>query len=451
MMVIAEGPGLTSMDRIKLSIITQNFNSYSYLPLSMLSLYSAFKTLAELGNIAEGRVLLIDSSSTDGSYEKLCRLGSELSRKTAVDFECRRLNKDLGNSFAITYGFLLEKRRGTNYLLNMDNDFIILHSNAVREMVDLAEEFDLLKTKYHAITTMYIMGNRDRFLKHLNSNEKQDLDEAMNFVYRDAENSNLIMPNIGYVNVLNRPFPLLPVVSRKDFNSIINEKGCPPKVLISAFVPATFTLYNPSTAPIPPYFYILGDDISSGLEHAKRGYLNVVLTKFGGIHYIATSQKVNSVRLYFGFRNSVLCNSSTGLRGVLHKFTWLVYSILYSTVGVFNLRHVIKQGLAFSELLMSSYYYSNMKLKPYIAKYAVLGALHGTMSSHRFKRKIERWFSKFVLKHGVDYLDYTRLDYTTWSNSSFSLKNLLLYLIMPEKAVRKDVGVNILSRRLRRN
>ncbi|MEM1596021.1 MAG: hypothetical protein QXS24_02585 [Desulfurococcaceae archaeon] len=435
------------MSKVKVSIVTQNFNSNNYLPISMLSLYSAFKTLAKLSDFIDGRVLLIDNASFDGSYEKLSQLGSRLSKEMSINFESRRFGKDLGNSFAITYGFLLEKKRGAKYILNIDNDFIILYPNIVKEMIDTAEKFNSLKIKYHAITTMYIIGNRDVLLKNPSFKHAQDLDEIMNFVREEAERSKLLAPNINYVNVLNQSFTILPVMSREEFNNIILKKENLPEFLLSSHVPASFTLYNPNSAPMYPYFYITGDDISCGLENAKRGYFSVVLTKTGGIHYVTTQQKANNVRLYYGFRNIILYNSLKGHRKALHEFLWFIYSAPYSIINALNIKQLIKRRLVKNEPLINPS--TSVKSNPRVAKYAVLGVLHGIMEDHYFRKKTEQWFDKFIPRADIDYLDYLRLDYSTWSGGSFSLKDLLLYLIMPDKAVRKDVGINILIRRLK--
>ncbi|MEM4484396.1 MAG: hypothetical protein QXE13_00870 [Sulfolobales archaeon] len=435
------------MSKIKVSIVTQNFNSNNYLPISMLSLYSAFKTLARLGDFIDGRVLLIDNASFDGSYEKLVNLGSRLSKEMSVNFESKRFDKDLGNSFAITYGFLLEKKRGAKYILNIDNDFIILYPNIVKEMIDTAEKFNSLKIKYHAITTMHIVGDRDVLLENPSLKHAQDLDEIMNFVREEAERSKLLAPNINYVNVLNQSFMILPVMSREEFNSIILKKENLPEFLLSSHVPASFTLYNPNSAPIYPYFYITGDDISCGLENARRGYFSVVLTKTGGIHYVATQQKVNSVRLYYGFRNNILLNPLTGSRKALHEFLSFIYSIPYSIVNALNFKQLIKRRLAKNEFLINPS--TSVKPNPRVAIYAVLGTLHGIMKDHYFRKKIEEWFDKFIPRADINYLDYLRLDYSTWSGGSFTLKDLLLYLVIPDKAMRKNVGIDILLRRLK--
>lgn len=436
------------MNKIKLSIITQNFNSNSYLPISMLSLYSAFRTLAQLSDFIDGRVVLIDNASSDGSYEKLSQLGTKLSKELSINFESIKLDKDLGNSFAITYGFLLEKKRGAKYILNIDNDFIILYPNTVGEMVNIAEEFNLLRVKYHAITTMHLIGNREILLKNLRFSGEQDLDKTMNLVYKDAESSDLLAPNINYINALNQSFMILPVISRRKFNNMISERKHLPRFLISSHAPATFTLYNPNSAPMYPHFYIYGDDISSGLENAKKGYLSIVLTKIGGIHYVTTSQKVNSVRLYFASRNNILYNPSTGSRKALHELIWFIYTIPYSIINVHELRQLLKRKLTKNELLIK--YSVDVKFKSHIAKYTILGVLHGILRRRHFRTKIKQWFDNFIPNAEINYLDYLRLDYSTWNGRLFSLKDLLLYLIFPDKAMRNNIGISILVRRLKR-
>ncbi|MEM0282682.1 MAG: hypothetical protein QXF00_06265, partial [Desulfurococcaceae archaeon] len=131
----------------------------------------------------------------------------------------------------------------------------------------------------------------------------------------------------------------------------------------------------------------------------------------------------------------------------LHEFLWFIYSAPYSIINALNIKQLIKRRLVKNELLINPS--TSVKSNPRVAKYAVLGVLHGIMEDHYFRKKTEQWFDKFIPRADIDYLDYLRLDYSTWSGGSFSLKDLLLYLIMPDKAMRKDVGINILIRRLK--
>jgi glycosyltransferase involved in cell wall biosynthesis len=106
-------------------VITTNYNSKPYLPIAELSLYSVFKAIIEINKQNEYRILLVDSASTDGSFEELCELGEKLSMETKISFETIQLRKDLGNSFAYAYGFLYSRNEGADYIVYMDNDFII--------------------------------------------------------------------------------------------------------------------------------------------------------------------------------------------------------------------------------------------------------------------------------------------------------------------------------------
>lgn len=430
----------------KLTIVTQNFNSYNYLPLSMLSLFSAFKALTELSDIGNSKVLLIDSASTDGSYEKLCQLGAALSKETGIDFESKRLGKDLGNSYAIAYGLLLEKKKGTRYVINMDNDFVIFSSDVVREMKHLAEEFDVLDVKYYAIAPMHLVGNRDKALKALDINGKLDLERSLSYLRNDLDHFSLLAFNVNFLDVLDRPLSAIRSISLREFYDIVNKVKREPRFLITSFVPATITLYNPKLAPPPPYFYLLGDDISAGLEHTRRGYISVVIPKIAGVHYVATSQKVNKVRLYLENRNSIIENPSGRSRRVLHKLLRLIYSILYISIDVFGFRQSVKQKLS-SHTIKTPYHVRKLRMDEY--KYIILGTIHGILRDGLIRELIERWFDKFVPVRGIDFSDYLRLSFSVWSNNSLSLKSILLFFLSAGKFIGKDAEINILVHRLK--
>jgi glycosyltransferase involved in cell wall biosynthesis len=68
-------------------VVTTNYNSKPYLPIARLSLYSVFKAVLEINKQNEYKILLVDSASTDGSFEELRELGEELSRETSIAFE----------------------------------------------------------------------------------------------------------------------------------------------------------------------------------------------------------------------------------------------------------------------------------------------------------------------------------------------------------------------------
>ncbi|MEM4436867.1 MAG: glycosyltransferase family A protein [Thermosphaera sp.] len=437
------------MQKTSLTIITQNFNSGSYLQLPMLSLYSSFETLVMLKNLVNGRIILIDNASSDNSYDKLCRLGTELSHEKNIDFECIKLEKDLGNSFAISYGFVLERKRGTKYIINMDNDFIILNPYVLEEMIKLAQSFEQIGVKYHAVSSFHIVANRDRFLKSFISMDKTNCETIFKQLRNNILDWKVLGLNITYVDMLNRPIPLFPVIDQEEFYSIVKEVGSLPRFFISAFVPATFTLYNTHSAPLPPFFYILGDDISSGLEHSKRGYISAVLPIVGGIHFVASSQKSNKVRFYFGFRNYLLENPSVKSKRILLKHIDLAYSLIYSILDIVNLKKPLKRR--FSPLyrtLSKTFHEGKYEFKE--SKYAILGTLHAVLRERAFRRKIEEWVGKYIPDTGNDLLEYLRLDFTNWSNGSFSLRKFTKYILLPDKFISREASSRILKKRLRR-
>ncbi|MEM1773222.1 MAG: hypothetical protein QXQ71_05320 [Desulfurococcaceae archaeon] len=402
-----------------------------------------------LKSLVNGRIILIDNASSDNSYDKLCRLGTELSHEKNIDFECIKLEKDLGNSFAISYGFILERKRGTKYIINMDNDFIILNPYVLEEMIKLAQLFERVGVKYHAVSSFHIVASRDRFLRSFNSMDKTNCEAIFKHLSNNILDYKVLGLNITYVDMLNRPIRIFPVIDQEEFYSIVKEVVSLPRFFISAFVPATFTLYSTHSAPPPPFFYILEDDISSGLEHSKRGYISAVLPIVGGIHFVESSQKSNKVRFNIGFRKYLLANPSAKSKRILLKNISTAYSLIYSTLDIVNLKKPLKQRFSpLHRTLSKTFHDDKQGFKE--SRYAILGTLHAILRERAFRRKIDEWMGKYIPDTGNDLLRYLRLNFTSWSNGSFSLEKLIKYILLPDKFISREASSKILINRLRR-
>ena len=181
-------------------MVTTNYNSKPYLPIARLSLYSVFKAILEINKQNEYKILLVDSASTDGSFEELRELGEELSRETSIAFEAIQLRKDLGNSFAYAYGFLYSRNNEADYIIYMDNDFIITNPETLLRMQKLAEKLSRAGIRYYAVAPMFILDNRERGLKIARSNiDPRSALESMKTDIEVNASRKILVINIAYV------------------------------------------------------------------------------------------------------------------------------------------------------------------------------------------------------------------------------------------------------------
>jgi glycosyltransferase involved in cell wall biosynthesis len=155
----------------------------------------------EINKQNEYKVLLVNSASKDESFEELCELGKKLSMETKISFETILLRKDLGNSFAYAYGFLYSRNKGADYIIYMDNDFIITNPRTLLEMQKLSRA----KIKYYAVEPMFILDNRERDLKTARSNiDSRSAVESMQTDIEINTSGEVLATNIAYVDILAR-------------------------------------------------------------------------------------------------------------------------------------------------------------------------------------------------------------------------------------------------------
>jgi len=376
-----------------ISIVTSNYNSYPYIPLAKLSLYSIFRAIKSIKGEERYKVVLIDSASTDGSFEELSKFGKKLSSETNINFETIRLRKDLGNSFAYAYGFLYSRREGVNYIIYMDNDFIVLNSSVLKEMEDLANNLVKLNKKFYAIAPMFIQDDRYRGIKIAREFE---FEEALKIISHDIKSSSkkILETNIEYLDILGRvthPFDGV-VCQIKDLLDLLEEGSISKRFLISPIVASTFSMHPSYVAPLFPYLYIWSDDQITALQHSLRGLFSYVIPRIIGVHYGDSASRYPSLKrspkkTYYSHRNFMLSNFGYGSSRYLFYVVRTMYELfIWVPFSVFGIKKVIK----------SKYYVIGGYTPSDVTKYAILGLIHGLFLNKRVAKMIERWFNKYL-------------------------------------------------------
>ncbi len=396
-------------------VVTSNFNSKPYLSIAKLSLYSIFKAIEEIDKQNEYSVLLVDSASSDGSFEELSGLGEKLSMETNIPFEAIRLEKDLGNSFAYAYGFLYSRNKGADYVIYMDNDFIITNPETLLRMQKLAEKLSRAGIKYYAVAPMFILDNRERGLRIASS--KIDPRSAVESMKADIEiniSGKILETNIACIDILGRtitPFDC-------NLSEFKDNAGIRREFIISPFVPSTFSLHPSQVAPLFPLLYIWGDDIVTAIHHVLRGYYSFVVPEVLGIHYIESTRKRSSPRkAYYSLRNLALnCFSTGGNKYLFYTVTSIYVLFIWAPLSLFELKKYIKM----------KYYALGGYAPSSVTKYAVAGLIHGLIIRGKVEKSIDRWFRKYLGETPRrDFLGY----FTCKGIDNANIVRLLLYII----------------------
>lgn len=437
-----------------ITFITTNYNSSNYIVVAMLSLYSVFKAAEKF--TAPAKVLLVDSASTDGSFEKLRDLGMEMSKRTGVEFEYARLSRDLGNSFALAYGTLLAKRRGSRYAFTVDNDYVLLDLDAPLKMVDIAEKLRR-RFRIYSVGAFHYEVDRDLVRSKCDVQEPTLVD--IESLYAELKGSvhslkhAIATSNVNYVDVLGRPVIVPRFVSAQLIERLLNWLRSNRKhaVFLSSYVASTFALYNCKCAPVIPYLYIYGDDQLTGMEHAKRGYLNLVVPVFAGAHLSIDRSKASPRKEYFKARKYVLVTSAKKRSARLfHYFIGLShFSLIYPLLNLVSAKTMLVNSSIRKELGDSGAQVLIADIKDFkMIRMEVLGAVHGLLSARRFRKIVDRWFDAY-LEEGVgeSTLHYVLLDVTRWAGRP-SLKDLLLYVYPGPKLSRPRREMRIFMRRI---
>lgn len=314
------------------TIVTSNYNSRSYLPIAKLSLYSAFNAIKTINREKNFRIVLVDSASTDGSFEELTKLGNYLSSEIGVHFESIKLKKDLGNSFAYAYGFLYSRTKGTKYIVYMDNDFIITEPNVLEDIVNIAERMEKMNRRYYAIVPMIILESRDMVEKLLG---KYSFNQALGALIRIAKANcrKIVETNLIHVDIIGRTARISNIDLCR-FEKIVNRHKfySARYIFLSPMASSTFSLHPAYVAPLIPYLYIYGDDQTTSIQHAMRGYFSIVIPEIIGVHCVeAVAKRSSPVKAYFAHRNIVLGNISTGSRRYLFHTVKILYDFFVWT------------------------------------------------------------------------------------------------------------------------
>jgi len=118
--------------------------------------------------------------------------------ETKIPFETIQLRKDLGNSFA--YGFLYSRNKGADYIILMDNDFIITNPRTLLGIQKLAEKLSRANIKYYAVAPMFTYDNRKRGPKIARSNiDPRSAVESMKTDIEINTSGKILATNIAYV------------------------------------------------------------------------------------------------------------------------------------------------------------------------------------------------------------------------------------------------------------
>lgn len=430
--------------------VTTNYNSSSYMPVAVLSLYSIFKAAEKLAHPA--RILLVDSASTDGSFEKLRDLGVEMSKRTGIEFTYIRLSRDLGNSFALAYGFLHAKKEQAKYVVTVDNDFVVIDFDAVARVLNTMDA--LLKSgfKVYSVAGFHLELSREYL------SEKYRVEslapDSLEYLHSNLSElatrlrSTPVVSNICYVDVLGRPFPTPQLVPLGVYKKLLDALSIHHKVFITAYVASTFAVCNASCAPIIPYLYIYGDDQLTGMEHARRGYLNLVVPCVVGIHFSTSRAKIGPRKAYFTARNYMLVNSieRRSVRLLHHLVGFFHYALVSPLLNLASIKNPLKR--AHVKLIDDNLFGSNVK-DTLVIKSGILGSIHGFMYDRKFRSIVEAWFNRYsISKAGDDLLRYTLMNLERWSEGGMLVKDALLLIYPGPRAIKTHKEVRILIRRL---
>lgn len=454
------------MSLAKVAIVTSNFNSLKYIMLSKLSLYSLFRALTEglTNEVSDCHIVLIDSASTDGSYEELRDLGIKLSKETSIPFICKRLDKDLGNSFAYAYGWLFSRKKlNTEYVILADNDFVVLYPKVLKELVLIAKDLFTAKIKYYSIAPLYLLGYRE-FLNHsvkltASPHDLDELEQSYLRIINDVTYNSFFyfVKETTYIDDLGRAFGLPEFLRLYDFYKWLEVyvKNNTKRLLINAYNASSFALYRADLKPLFPYMYIGGDDIISSLEYSKRGYYNIRLLKFLGVHYV--SQQGRSRRLYFTIRNDSLLNTSAGatrsLYYVIKALRTLVITIpayLIPLKNMFRNAKLSRQESLYGHQILHTH---SFRIDTEAIKYSMLGLAHGILYYKHFKDLSRKWFNELENLHDKNLLDSFRLSFSTWATSSkpFNMiKEIISYYILgPGNILNNKKSIELFLNRIR--
>ena len=400
-------------------VVTSNFNSKPYLPIAKLSLYSIFNAIEEINMQSNYKVLLVDSASSDGSFEELYELGRKLSMETKIPFEAIRLEKDLGNSFAYSYGFLYSRNRGADYIIYMDNDLVITNPKTLLRMQELAEKLSQANIKYYAVAPMIILDNRERGTKIASKNIDPHI--IVQYIRKDIETNmekKILETNTMYVDILGRTVNphIHSLLECRDIMDPSHVKTKKPFV-ISPFVASTFSLHPSRAAPLFPFLYISSDDILTATHHAYRGYYSYVIPDIIGVHYIESAKKRSSPkRAYHSHRNTVLANLASGRNMYLFYVVATVYELfVWVPLSLAELKKYFKK----------KYYVLRGYAPSSVTKYAVAGFIHGLLARGKISKLIEDWFKKYLDEPPL----YDLQEYFTYRGSKAGIARLLLYII----------------------
>ncbi len=408
-------------------VVTSNFNSKPYLSIAKLSLYSIFNAIEEINMQRNYKILLIDSASTDGSFEELLELGKKLSIETKISFEAIRLDKDLGNSFAYFYGFLYSRSRGADYVIYMDNDLVVTYPETLLKMQELAEKLSRANIKYYAVAPMIIWDNRERGARIAGKNIDPRI--IIQYIRKDVETSmgkKILETNTVYIDILGRVINPLngPLLECRDIISPSHEKTKKP-FIISPFAASTFSLHPSRVAPLFPFLYIWGDDLLTAGYHAYKGYYSYIIPDIIGVHYTISPKKRTSPKeLYYSNRNNVFINFASGRNKHLFYVVASLYKLLlWTPQSLIGLRRYVLHFLKEKYYIIGGY-------APFNAtKYAVTGFIHGLLSYNKVSKLLDEWFKKYLDEPP----QYDLQEYFIYKGSEAGIARLLLYIFTGRK------------------
>lgn len=438
-------------DKINVLVVTTNFNSDSYMDLAKLSLYSIFRSLESLPY--RSTVLLIDSASTDGSFEKLLVFGRELAEKKRIGFLYERLTKDLGNSYALMIGFNRARKIGARCVLVVDNDFVLLDPYLIHLMISVLS-LNTRDAKICSVGSFFIEADRSTLSTLLSGSPRslEEIEHAYDSLMRAVKeglplrDSYLIM-NLAYVDMLGR---IVQAPSRLPYRVYLKlvERPAGVRLFITVYNPSTCTLYSVQCAPFNPYLYIIGDDALMGVEHTKRGLYNVVLTKVSGIHFALTSSKASPKRIYLETRNGILISSPLGAGRLL---------LFYVITGLYLLMYIAASLLSLRDLWKTTRrdkFIDPVQLgsgRSTLLRYRIAGFVHGLLRYRLFSKRKKSWFDTYTGVYENRFSLLTLLIRPEdWSRGGLGLTDLVKYILSPQRMTDIHRDVLLVARRVRK-
>ncbi|MEM1645989.1 MAG: glycosyltransferase [Ignisphaera sp.] len=227
----------------KITGVIVNFNSYKFKEIVLQSI----KSFLRLENI---RLIIVDNSSTDGSYEFLLKKISNTARVELI-----KLSRNRGYAGAINFVFDLCYNEFDSCFFIANNDVILTNRKPLLNAIKLIEKKDDIAS---------VAG-------------------VMIYPSLRVQTAGFLLNDLGYLINIFGNAPVHSCIFKQDYYPVTFGSGA--LLLINTSVIPKM----PEKVPFPTRGFMYLDDIVFGLIAWKLDYRNIVSSKLMAIHYESLS------------------------------------------------------------------------------------------------------------------------------------------------------------------